>query len=62
MSRDQKLKMKESGELVANLFCLDKLTGIFGKRINITNFLRLKWMYKKFKIKVLNDSRLYLGT
>ena len=24
MSRDQKLKMKEIGELVANLLCLDK--------------------------------------
>ena len=28
MSRDQKLKMKEIGELVANLLCLDKQIGI----------------------------------
>ena len=28
MSRGQKLKMKEICELVANLLCLDKLTGI----------------------------------
>ena len=28
MSRDQKLKMKEIGELVANLLCFDKQTGI----------------------------------
>ena len=29
--------------------------------INIPNFLRLEWMYAKFKIKVLNNSRLNLG-
>ena len=28
MSRDQKLKMKEIGELVANLLCFDKQIGI----------------------------------
>ena len=28
MSRDQKLKIKEIGELVANLLCLDKQIGI----------------------------------
>ena len=28
MSRDQKLKMKEIGGLVANLLCLDKQIGI----------------------------------
>ena len=28
VSRDQKLKMKEIGELVANLLCLDKQIGI----------------------------------
>ena len=28
MSRDQKLKMKETGELVANLLCLDKQVSI----------------------------------
>ena len=28
MSRDQKLKMKEIGWLVENLFCLDKQIGI----------------------------------
>ena len=28
MLRDQKLKMKEIGELVANLLCLDKQIGI----------------------------------
>ena len=28
MSRDQKLKMKEIGELVANLLCLDKQVSI----------------------------------
>ena len=28
MSRDQKLKMKEIGELVANLLCLDEQIGI----------------------------------
>ena len=28
MSRDQKLKMKEISELVANLLCLDKQIGI----------------------------------
>ena len=28
MSRDQKLKMKEIGELVANLLCFDKHIGI----------------------------------
>ena len=27
MSRDQKLKVKEIGELVANLLCLDKEIG-----------------------------------
>ena len=29
--------------------------------MNIPNFLHLKWMYAKFKIKVLNNSRLNLG-
>ena len=61
MSRDQKLKMKEIGELVANLICFDKQIGILWKKINIPNFLRLEWMYAKFKIKVLNNSRLNLG-
>ena len=28
MSRDQKLKIKEMGELVGNLLCLDKHVGI----------------------------------
>ena len=28
MSRDQKLKMREIGELVANLICFDKQIGI----------------------------------
>ena len=28
MSNDQKLKMKEIGELVGNLLCLDKQVGI----------------------------------
>ena len=32
MSRDQKLKMKEIGELVANLLCLDKQIGISERR------------------------------
>ena len=29
--------------------------------MNIPNFLRLEWMYAKFKIKVLHNSRLNLG-
>ena len=29
MSRDQKLKMKEIGELVANFLCLDKYKLVF---------------------------------
>ena len=32
MSRDQKLKMKEIGELVANLPCFDKQIGIAERR------------------------------
>ena len=44
--------MKEIGELVANLLKEDKHT---------YNFLRLEWMYSKFKIKFLNNSRLNLG-
>ena len=28
MSRDQKLKMKENGELLAKLLCFDKQVGI----------------------------------
>ena len=28
--------------------------------MNIPNFLRLEWMHAKFKIKVLNNSRLNL--
>ena len=40
LSRDQKLKMKEIGELVANFLCLD---GISERGwINISNFLRLE--------------------
>ena len=33
----------------------------FWKRINIPNFLRLEWMYAKFKTKNLNNSRLNFG-
>ena len=29
--------------------------------MNVPNFLRLEWMYAKFKIKVLHNSRLNLG-
>ena len=32
MSRDQKLKMKEIGELVVNLHCFDKQIGISERR------------------------------
>ena len=46
--------MKEIGELVANLLCLDK-------QIGISDFLRFEWMYAKFKNKVLKNSRLNLG-
>ena len=43
MSRNQKLKMKEFGELVANLLSFDKQIWHFRKRIlNIPNFLRLE--------------------
>ena len=54
----KKLKMKEIGEF--------QLVRIYFVRINklaflIPNLLRLEWMYAKFKIKVLNNSRLNLG-
>ena len=63
ISRNQKLKMKEFGELVANLLSFDKQIWHFWKRIfNMPNFLRLEWMYAKFKIKGLNNSRLNLGS
>ena len=34
---------------------------VFLKEDKIPNFLRLEWMYAKFKIKFLNNSRLNLG-
>ena len=43
---------------MGNLLCLDKQMGISEKKVNIHNFLRFEWMYAKFRIKVLNNSRL----
>ena len=46
--------MKEISELVANLLPFNnKKKKYLWKRINIPNFLRLEWMYAKFKKKVL---------
>jgi len=53
MSHDQKLKMKQIGELVANYFVwINKLAFLIEGEYTL--LLRSEWMYTKFKIKALN--------
>ena len=60
MSRDPKLKMKEIGELVANLLCLDKLQA-FLKEDQHTQLSTFGMNVHEVKIKVLNNPKLNLG-
>ena len=58
MSRDPKLKMKEIGELVANLLWLDKQIGISQRGLTLSTFgMNVREVLKTF----LDNSRLNLG-
>ena len=60
-TRDQKLKMMEIGELLANLLFVDKQIGISERGQTYLTFYVWNESTGSLKIKFLNNSRLNLG-